>query len=26
VRFEDLLVVTKDGGETPTDYPFDLTL
>ena len=25
VRFEDLLVVTEDGSETLTDYPFDLT-
>jgi Xaa-Pro aminopeptidase len=25
VRFEDLLVVTDDGCETLTDYPFDLT-
>ena len=25
VRFEDLLVVTADGSETLTDYPYDLT-
>jgi Xaa-Pro aminopeptidase len=25
VRFEDLLLVTDDGSETLTDYPFDLT-
>ena len=25
VRFEDLLLVTDDGGETLTDYPYDLT-
>ena len=25
VRFEDLLVVTEDGSETLTDYPYDLT-
>lgn len=25
VRFEDLLLVTDDGSETVTDYPFDLT-
>jgi Xaa-Pro aminopeptidase len=25
VRFEDLLLVTNDGSETLTDYPFDLT-
>ena len=25
VRFEDLLLVTADGAETLTDYPFDLT-
>jgi Xaa-Pro aminopeptidase len=25
VRFEDLLLVTADGSETLTDYPYDLT-
>ena len=25
VRFEDLLLVTEDGCETLTDYPYDLT-
>lgn len=25
VRFEDLLLVTDDGAETLTDYPYDLT-
>jgi Xaa-Pro aminopeptidase len=25
VRFEDLLLVTEDGSETLTDYPYDLT-
>ena len=25
VRFEDLLLVTDDGSETLTDYPYDLT-
>ena len=25
VRFEDLLLVTEDGAETLTDYPYDLT-
>ena len=24
VRFEDLLLVTEDGSETLTDYPYDL--
>ena len=24
VRFEDLLLVTEDGCETLTDYPYDL--
>ena len=25
VRFEDLLLVTEDGGETLTHYPYELT-
>ncbi len=25
VRFEDLLLVTEDGAETLTDYPYELT-
>ena len=25
VRFEDLLLVTEDGSETLTDYPYELT-
>jgi Xaa-Pro aminopeptidase len=25
VRYEDLLLVTADGCETLTDYPYDLT-
>ena len=25
VRFEDLLLITEDGAETLTDYPYDLT-
>ena len=25
VRFEDLLLVTEDGSETLTGYPYDLT-
>jgi Xaa-Pro aminopeptidase len=25
VRFEDLLLVTEDGGETLTQYPYDLS-
>jgi Xaa-Pro aminopeptidase len=25
VRFEDLVLVTEDGGETLTDYPYELT-
>jgi Xaa-Pro aminopeptidase len=25
VRLEDLLLVTDDGSETLTDYPYDLT-
>jgi Xaa-Pro aminopeptidase len=25
VRFEDLLLITEDGNETLTDYPYDLT-
>ena len=24
VRFEDLLLITEDGCETLTDYPYDL--
>jgi Xaa-Pro aminopeptidase len=24
VRFEDLLLITEDGSETLTDYPYDL--
>jgi Xaa-Pro aminopeptidase len=25
VRFEDLILVTEDGGETLTQYPYDLS-
>lgn len=25
VRFEDLLLVTEDGSQTLTDYPYSLT-
>jgi Xaa-Pro aminopeptidase len=25
VRYEDLLLITEDGCETLTDYPYDLT-
>jgi Xaa-Pro aminopeptidase len=24
VRYEDLLLITDDGGETLTDFPYDL--